>query len=176
MSIVTLSHALARLVEQDTFAEMLALLEPEELAVVALRLEGLSDAQIGALLDLDRIAVCWRIDQARLRIMQAMPELAVVLRDRRRPSQQLASQQVPPLERGWLCRWDRDENEPLHEEEAGLSTEDVAHLYGVTRSTVARWIRAGRFPHARRIGDGRGEYCIPEADLVGFRSGQRKSR
>jgi hypothetical protein len=32
-----------RLIEQDTFAEMLALLEPEELLIACLRLEDLSN-------------------------------------------------------------------------------------------------------------------------------------
>ena len=76
-------HPLDRLIEQDTFAEVLALLEPEELVIASLRLEGLSDEQIASLLDIDRATVCRRMEQARQRIVEAMPELDPVLRDRR---------------------------------------------------------------------------------------------
>jgi hypothetical protein len=92
-------HPLDRLVEQDTFAEMLALLEPEELIIAFLRLEGLSDDQIAALLDVDRATVHRRTDQARQRIVEELPELAPQLRDRRHPPQHCQR----PLERGWIC-------------------------------------------------------------------------
>lgn len=92
-------HPLDRLVEQDTFAEMLALLEPEELVIAALRLEDLSDDQIAALLDIERAAVRRRMEHACRRIAEALPELAPVLRDRHyRPACDLR-----PLNRGWLC-------------------------------------------------------------------------
>lgn len=93
---------LDRLVEQDTFAEMLALLEPEELVVAVLRLEGLSDPQIAALLDTDRRRVGQRMETARRRIMEALPELVPLLRDQQRPGHWPLSRQLPPLERGWL--------------------------------------------------------------------------
>ncbi len=93
------SEPLDRLVEQDTFAEMLSLLEPEELVIAFLRLEALSDDQIAALLEIDRITVSRRMDLARQRIVEAMPELATVLRDRRHPPQRRRR----PLERGWIC-------------------------------------------------------------------------
>ena len=92
-------HPLDRLVEQDTFAEALALLEPEELVIASLRLEDLAEEQIASLLDVDRTTVCRRMDQARERIMAALPELAAVLRGRRHRS--LRGQR--PLQRGWLC-------------------------------------------------------------------------
>ncbi|MFN2183886.1 MAG: hypothetical protein ACK2UU_07835 [Anaerolineae bacterium] len=93
------SHPLDRLVEQDTFAEVLALLEPEELVIAALRLEDLTDDQIALLLDIDRANVRRRMEQACRRIAEALPELAPVLRDRRyRPACDLR-----PLNRGWLC-------------------------------------------------------------------------
>jgi hypothetical protein len=92
-------HPLDRLVEQDSFAEMLALLEPEELVIAALRLEDLSDDQIASLLDIDRASVRRRMEQACQRIAEALPELTSVLRDRRyRPACDLR-----PLNRGWLC-------------------------------------------------------------------------
>ncbi len=93
------SYPLDRLIEQDTFAEMLSLLEPEELVIAFLRLEALSDDQIAVLLEIDRITVSRRMDLARQRIVEALPELDVVLRDRRHPPQRRRR----PLERGWIC-------------------------------------------------------------------------
>ena len=92
-------HPLDRLVEQDTFAEALALLEPEELVIASLRLEALSDDQIASLLDVDRATVCRRMEQARQRIVEALPELAPVLRNRRHPPLRC----LRPLQRGWIC-------------------------------------------------------------------------
>jgi hypothetical protein len=92
-------HPLDRLVEQDRFAEMLALLEPEELVIASLRLEELSDDQIASLLDIDRTTVRYRMEQARQRIVEALPELASVLRDRR----YAPARDARPLQRGWLC-------------------------------------------------------------------------
>lgn len=92
-------HPLDRLVEQDTFAEALALLGPEELVIAALRLEALSDDQIASLLDIDRATVCRRMEQARQRIVEALPELAPVLRNRRHPPLRC----LRPLQRGWIC-------------------------------------------------------------------------
>ena len=103
------SHPLNRLVEQDTFAEMLALLQPEELVIVALRLENLSDGQIASLLDTDRASVRRRMEQACQRIAEALPELAPVLRDRRyRPACG-----PRPLGRGWMCPSVDDEPDPF---------------------------------------------------------------
>ncbi len=103
------SEPLDRLVEQDTFAEMLSLLEPEELVIAFLRLEALSDDQIAALLEIDRITVSRRMDLARQRIVETMPELATVLRDRRHPPQRRRR----PLERGWICPAIGGEPDPL---------------------------------------------------------------
>jgi len=33
---------------------------------------------------------------------------------------------------------------------------------------VSRWVRAGCFPHAYRLGREQGSYRIPERDLEGF--------
>lgn len=124
---------LERLVEQDTFAEMLSLLEPEELVVAVLRLEGLPDSQIAVLLDIDPRTVGQRMEEARLRIMEALPELASFLRDRQRPSLQPLPRQPPPLERGWLCRWNPGGDEPLADFDAGLTVREIARRHGVTR-------------------------------------------
>ena len=102
-------HPLDRLVEQDTFAEALALLEPEELVIASLRLEALSDDQIASLLDIDRATVCRRMEQARQRIVEALPELAPVLRHRRHPPLRC----LRPLQRGWICPSIGGEPDPL---------------------------------------------------------------
>jgi DNA-directed RNA polymerase specialized sigma24 family protein len=97
---------LDRLVEQDTFAEMLDLLEPEELVIAVLRLEGLHDSQIAELLATDSRTVTQRMERAQLRIMEALPELASFLRGRQHPGHWPVFRQLPPLEQGWLCRWE----------------------------------------------------------------------
>lgn len=92
-------HPLDRLIEEETSDEMLALLQPTELIIASLRLEGLNDDQIATLLDVDRITVLRRMELARQRIVEALPELAPMLRDRRHrpgPCQR-------PLERDWIC-------------------------------------------------------------------------
>ena len=109
-------HPLDRLVEQDTFAEALALLEPEELVIASLRLEALSDDQIASLLDVDRATVCRRMEQARQRIVEALPELGPVLRDRRhRPLRRLR-----PLQRGWICPSIGGDPDPLASSSPGF--------------------------------------------------------
>lgn len=169
-------NPLDRLVEQDTFAEMLALLDPEELVMAVLRLEGLSDSQIAALLDTDTRSVGQCMEEARLRIMEALPELAPFLRGRQRSSHWPVSWQSPPLERGWLCRWDEDEDESLPELEPGLTVRDIAQRYGVTGRTVARWVREGCFPNAHWVNTSGGlAYRIPEQDLISFQPGRHSS-
>jgi hypothetical protein len=57
---VVLSHpALDRLVARDTFAEMLGVLQPYELVIAILRMEGLTGTEIGEVLNRDPSAV-WR--------------------------------------------------------------------------------------------------------------------
>ena len=130
------------------------MLEPEELVVAALRLEGLSDAQIGELLGVSRAAVSRRME-----------------RGREQPRQRSPRNETPPLEHGWLCRWNGDPSGATHPHArgvlhpgAGLTAQDVAQRYGVAPQTVTRWIREGRFPHAYRAGGRRRDYRIPEGD------------
>ena len=92
-------HPVDRLIEQDTFAEVLALLEPEELLIACLRLEDLSNEQIASLLDISPKSVRSRMEQAMQRIVEALPELVPVLSGRRQPSRCGRR----PLERGWIC-------------------------------------------------------------------------
>jgi hypothetical protein len=165
---MTFPHPLDRLIEQDTFREILSLLTPQELIVAVLRLEGLSDGQIGALLGITASGVSRRIERARARIIAQRPELGPVLRDRRQPHYKPPSRETLPLEYGWLCR----QIEALSNPGTDLTTHDVARRYQVTPQTVTRWIRAGCFPHAYRLGDRQKTYRIPEADLAGFRPKQ----
>lgn len=157
-------HPLDRLIRQETFAEMIALFELEEKVIAALRLEGLNDTQIGAVLNLSRKAVSWRMDQVRARVAAALPELAADLRDRVQPSRQPSHQSTLPLEHGWICTGEEEEEE-WDDVEPDLSVVEVADHYGVSRRTVLRWIRAGRFPHTYALDEGGVEYRIPAIDL-----------
>jgi DNA-binding CsgD family transcriptional regulator len=83
---MSLSHpSLDRLVRQDTLAQALALMRPRELAVAALRADGLTDRQIARLLGITPKTVSARMTRARQRIAQDLPELRVVLEGRRSP-------------------------------------------------------------------------------------------
>jgi DNA-directed RNA polymerase specialized sigma24 family protein len=95
--------ALERVIEKETFAEILACLTAEELLTAALRLEGLSDTQIGALLGLSRQAARQRLRKAQLRIMRTKPDLAPALRGRCVSQTEAQPTPTPPLEHGWLC-------------------------------------------------------------------------
>ena len=91
-----------RFVEKETFAEILACLTPIELLAAALRLEGLSDAKIGALLGMSRQGVRKRLRRAQARIIHTRPDLAPALLGRHRPTNKPKSGQAPPPENGWL--------------------------------------------------------------------------
>lgn len=173
-AVVGAAHPLERLVEQETFREIISLLEPEELVVASLRLEGLSDPQIGRLLGITSSAVCRRIQQARERIMERRPALEPWLKGRRQPRRKPPRNEVPPLEHGWLCRWGDDEDETIPALTTDLTTEDVAQRCGVTPQTVRRWLRQGRFPGAYRLHGGRGAHRIPQEDLAEFCRQQRQ--
>jgi hypothetical protein len=165
---VTLADVLEQLIERETFGQIVALLQPEELIIAALRLEGLSDVQIGGVLGVSGAAVNMRMHHARERIMAQAPDLAPMLRDRRQPARRPPSNEPAPLAHGWLCRWTGDEDAPLWQCQADLTTADVARSYRVTSQTVTRWLRAGLFPNAYRLQGEAGDYRIPAEDLVGF--------
>jgi DNA-directed RNA polymerase specialized sigma24 family protein len=94
---------LAELLQRETFADIIRLLTPEELVIAALRLEGLTDAEIGALLGVGRTAVSQQMREAQARIAAELPQAASLLADRR-PRRRPEHEAVPPLQRGWLCR------------------------------------------------------------------------
>jgi len=97
------SDALDRVVEKETFAEILACLTPQELLTAALHLEGMSNTEIGVLLGMSRQAVRQRLVKAKIRIMHTRPDLAPALRGRHSSNGEAAPRPIPPLERGWLC-------------------------------------------------------------------------
>jgi DNA-directed RNA polymerase specialized sigma24 family protein len=95
---------LERLIRQETFAEVVAAMTPEEKAIAALRLEGLSDRQIGKMLGVYRSEITLCMAAAQVRIAEQVPDA----RD------WVLGRQVPrgprpirgrPLEHGWICRW-----------------------------------------------------------------------
>lgn len=93
---------LDRVVEKETFAEILACLTRGELVTAALRLEGLSDTEIGALLGISRQAARQRLLKAKRRIIHTRPDLAPALRCRRIRNNQAEPTLTLPLEHGWL--------------------------------------------------------------------------
>ena len=95
--------ALERVIEKETFAEILACLSAEELLAAALRMEGLADPQIGALLGMSRQAVRQRLRKAQARIIRTKPELAPALRGRCISHAEPQPTPTPPLEHGWVC-------------------------------------------------------------------------
>jgi hypothetical protein len=161
-------HALARLMERESFAEIVVRLQPEELLVAVLRLEGLSDVQIGKMLGITRAGVSFRLKQAQERISAEAPELAPLLHGREQPPGKPLRLDPPPLEHGWLCLAEAGPPRPGDQGWPGgdLTTVDVAQRYGVAPQTVARWVREGRFPNAYLVDAPPGGYRIPEGDLA----------
>lgn len=159
-------HPLDRLVARDSFAEIMALLEPEELIIATLRLEELTDAQIGEILGIPRGAVNQRMHQASQRIMQQRPDLGDLLAGRR-PRGASATRAPRPLEQGYICRW-AEQDSRLPELEIDLTIREVARRFDVSPQAVGRWVRAGYFSHAYRLDGEQGGYRIPERDLEGF--------
>lgn len=161
-----ISHeALDRLVARDTFAEMLGVFRPFDLVIATLRLEGLSDAEIGDMLGLDPSAVWRRMERAKARAIEVVPELRLDLCARQKGRHKSCQGEAPPLERGWIRRWLVDGRGMWSEGKPDLTTAQVARRYGVSPWTVRRWIQAGRFPHAYQLDNRRREYRIPEDDL-----------
>ena len=98
---------------RETMAEVLAAFRPCELVIVALRLEGLSDTQIGELLDIHRNTVRRRMQKAQERIAREIPEAASLLSGRKR-SAGVGLPATDLLRRGWLCEeapWPESDDE-----------------------------------------------------------------
>ena len=135
---------LDRLIEQETFARIIAKLTPCEMAVALLRADGMDDQEIADALGITRSGVQARIKQAMTRIASQMPEGACLLAGRSRFN--TASRHLTFPGEGDM-----------------LPCPEVARLLSCSNQTIRNWIAAGRFPGARQVG--RGLWLIPWADL-----------
>jgi DNA-directed RNA polymerase specialized sigma24 family protein len=70
---------MARIIAKENYAEMLAALKPHELAVVALRLDGVPFRTAGAILGLSQQATFWRMKTARQRLLQHFPHIETLV-------------------------------------------------------------------------------------------------
>ena len=77
-------HPLDELVAREACAEILSLLQPDELVIAALRVQGFDDGQIGQTLGFDRSTISQRMLRAQQRIAEQRPHLAGLLAGRRR--------------------------------------------------------------------------------------------
>jgi excisionase family DNA binding protein len=134
---------LDELCSRDTVAEILAVLDPFDLLIAYLRARGLSDAQIGAELGITKQSVWERMNTARWRLLEAMPDLRVALEGRRHVGH----------------GGDAEDGAPL-------TVTAAARAMDVSRITVLGWIRDGRLPGAYREGR---RWLIPRATLAAFR-------
>jgi hypothetical protein len=92
------------LILRENCLDILCCLEPDEMVIAGLRLEGLSDVQIGQILGIDRTTVSRYLSRAQERIMRELPYTAGLLAGR-----QPERGNLPPipglLEQGWICDW-----------------------------------------------------------------------
>ena len=135
---------LDRIVQQETFAEILARLTPCETAVALLRADGLDDQEIADALGITRAAVQDRIKRAVTRISSLMPSAAALLagRDRYNTASRLFT--VPG-------------------EDYMISAGHAARMLECSGQTIRNWIAAGRFPHAQQ--EPTGQWLIPWGDM-----------
>jgi excisionase family DNA binding protein len=133
---------LDHLCSQDTIAEILGCLDPIDTLIAYLRARGLSDARIAAELGITKQSVWARMDVARRRILDALPELGPSL-DGRRHTARSAMAAAGHL----------------------LTVTDLAHHFDVSRVTILGWIRDGRLPGAYRDGN---LWLVPASALAAF--------
>ena len=135
---------LDRIVEQETFAEIIARLTPCETAVAVLRADGLDDQEIADALGITRSAVQDRIKKAMRRISRQVPEAGCLLAGRDRFNTASRCLTIP----------DQDDMIPSGE---------AARILSCSSQTIRNWIAAGRFPNAQQLP--RGHWLIPWSDL-----------
>jgi excisionase family DNA binding protein len=139
---MTANPLLDELCSRDTVAEILDLLDPIDTLIALMRAQGLGDAQIGAELGISKQSVWERMAAARQRLLDALPELRVVLDGRRHSGLDPAGHPAPPL-----------------------TVTALARRLDVSRLTVLDWIRAGHLPGAYRQGN---RWLIPRSALATF--------
>lgn len=148
---------LVRVIDRESFREIITRLTPKQLVVAVLRADGLNDREIGWLLGLGRQTVSARMRKAAQDIGRD-PELAPYVAGRTK------------------CKWrvhphDAIENPRV---EGDLGTGEVAKLFEVSRRTVFDWIRDGRLPNAYQTPTGR--WRVPAGDLKGLEPPGRGGR
>jgi excisionase family DNA binding protein len=131
------------LCSRETIDEILDLLDPIDTLIAYLRARGLDDKEIGTELGITKQAVWERMTAARRRLLDAIPELCVVLDGRRPTSYSRAG----------------DPDRPL-------TVTALARRMEVSRLTVIGWIHDGRLPGAYRQGR---RWLIPHSALDAFR-------
>ncbi len=136
---------LDRMIEKETFAEIIARLKPVETTVALLRADGLDDQQIADALGITRAAVQARIKQAVTRISKQMPEAARLLAGRDRYNS--ASRHLTAPEENDL-----------------ITASHAARMVGCSSQTIRNWITTGRLPNAQQASTG--QWLIPWGDLT----------
>ena len=135
---------LDRIIEQETFAEIVARLTPCETAVALLRADGLGDQEIADALGITRSAVQDRIKKAVTRISRQVPEAGRLLAGRNRFNTASRCLTIP-------------------DEQDLFSVPQAAEVLNCTTACIRSWIAAGRFPNAHKAHTGR--WQIPCSDL-----------
>jgi len=136
---------LDRMIEKETFAEIIARLKPIETAVALLRADGMDDQQIADALGITRAAVQARIKQAVTRISKQMPEAARLLAGRDRYNSASRHLTAP-------------------EEDDLITASHAARMVGCSSQTIRNWITTGRLPNAQQASTG--QWLIPWGDLT----------
>ena len=135
---------LDRMVEQETFAEIIARLTPCETAVALLRADGLDDQQIADALGITRSAVQDRVRKAIQRISKQVPEASALLAGRDRYKTASRHLTIPG----------RDDV---------ITPGVAARMLECSSQTIRNWIATGRFPNARQAPTG--HWLIPWGDV-----------
>jgi transcriptional regulator with XRE-family HTH domain len=131
------------LCRRETTRQILDLLEPIEIVIAWLRCLHYSDPQIAEVVGISRQAVQQRMDRARYRLVDALPELRYYLTGRTRP--------------------------PSRRTNGDFTVPDLAEALQISMATVRVWLAEGRFPGAYRADSHRREWRIPFETLLHFR-------
>ena len=103
-------HPLDRLIQRELVMRILQRLTPQERAIAHLRLQGLSDAEIGQQLGLKRISITQRMARAQQRTIDQLPSAAYLLEGRKHQTSR--RQPAGPRQQHSLCAWPHDTPSP----------------------------------------------------------------